>query len=196
MVPNSVIRRNVKRLLDLILVFLVAMIFFMPMIFIFFIIKKTSGGEALHWSVRVGRDNMEFHMPKYRTMREDTPELATDLLKNPEIYITGFGSFLRKTSLDELPQIWSVLIGDMSFVGPRPALFNQKNLILLRNQSGVDKLLPGSTGWAQINGRDDLPIELKVVYDEEYLNKQSIWLDLKIIGLTIIRVLGRHGVSH
>lgn len=196
MSPSCVIRRTVKRLLDLTLVFLVSMFFFMPMLFIFLIIKKTSHGRAIHWSVRVGKCNTEFNMPKFRTMREDAPEVATDLLKNPEMYITVFGSFLRKTSLDELPQIWSVLIGDMSFVGPRPALFNQKNLILLRKQACVDKLLPGITGWAQINGRDDLPIELKVAFDEEYLNKQSLWFDLKIIGLTIIRVLGRHGVSH
>ena len=160
------------------------------------LVKATSAGHILYWSDRVGRHNVIFKMPKFRTMRVETPALATHLLPNPNQFLTTIGSFLRKSSLDELPQLWSILKGDMSFVGPRPALFNQEDLIALRTQSGVDKLLPGLTGWAQINGRDELPIPEKVKLDVDYLNNQSFWLDLKIIFLTFLRVLRRDGVQH
>ena len=137
-----------------------------------------------------------FHMPKFRTMRVDTPAVATHLMENPDEYLTPIGAFLRKSSLDELPQLWSILIGNMSVVGPRPALFNQEDLIALRTEAGVDKLLPGLTGWAQINGRDELPISEKVKLDVEYMRRQSFWFDLKIIFLTFVRVIHRQGVSH
>ena len=185
-----------KRILDIFLIFLSTIIFFIPMVLIFLIVRTSSNGEALYWSKRIGYGGSEFMMPKFRTMKKDTPVVATDLLNKPEIYITKIGSFLRKTSLDELPQIWSVIKGDMSFVGPRPALFNQNELILFRCEHGINQLLPGITGWAQVNGRDELSIEAKVIYDAEYLQRQSLRFDLKIIGLTITRVLRSQGVSH
>jgi len=167
-----------------------------PLLFIVLLILVTSPGPVLFWSDRVGRDNRIFAMPKFRTMKIDAPNVATHLLGDPASYLTPTGRFLRKTSLDELPQLWSILKGDMSIVGPRPALYNQGDLVALRTEAGVDKLLPGLTGWAQINGRDELPIPEKVKLDEEYLRHQSFWFDLKIISLTFIRVLSRHGVSH
>jgi len=159
-------------------------------------VKLTSKGSILYWSDRVGRDNRTFRMPKFRTMNLGTPEVATHLLSNPEAYLTIIGSFLRKTSLDELPQIYSVLKGDLSFVGPRPALYNQNDLVTLRTECGVHELTPGLTGWAQVNGRDDLPIPLKVEYDCEYLRKRTFLLDLKILCLTLVRVMRGDGVAH
>lgn len=161
-----------------------------------YLVKVTSQGATLYWSERVGRENVFFKMPKFRTMKIGTPVVATHLLSNSDQYLTPVGSFLRKFSLDELPQLWSILVGDMSFVGPRPALFNQDDLIALRTQYGVDKLLPGLTGWAQVNGRDELSIPVKVQYDVDYLQKQSFWFDIKILGLTFLKVVRRAGVSH
>lgn len=156
----------------------------------------TSPGPIIYWSDRVGAKNVLFRMPKFRTMRVGTPVVATDLLASPTKYLTPLGSFLRKTSLDELPQLWSILIGDMSMVGPRPALFNQDKLIALRNYHGLDELVPGLTGWAQVNGRDEIPIARKVYYEIEYLHRQSLLFDLWIIGLTFIKVLKRAGITH
>ncbi len=159
-------------------------------------IRLTSKGSTLYWSDRVGKNNNIFKMPKFRSMLTDTPAVATHLLNNPDAYLSPIGSFLRSTSLDELPQLFSVLKGDMSFVGPRPALFNQDDLITLRTQKGVDKLLPGITGWAQVNGRDELSIPDKVELDLEYLNRQSFWFDMKILWMTFLKVMNRDGVSH
>lgn len=156
----------------------------------------TSPGPVLYWSERVGRCNRIFRMPKFRSMRIDTPVVATHLLQNPEQWLTPIGSFLRKSSLDELPQLWSILKGDMSFVGPRPALFNQDDLISLRTEMGVHELSPGLTGWAQVNGRDELPIPQKVQLDAEYLERQSLLFDMKILWITALKVLVRDGVSH
>lgn len=185
-----------KRLLDIILVFLFILLFSILFFMSYVAVKLTSKGPVLYWSDRVGKHNKIFKMPKFRTMRIDTPAVATHLLQNPAQYLTPIGSFLRKTSLDELPQLWSILKGDMSFVGPRPALFNQEDLIALRTQCGVDKLVPGLTGWAQINGRDELPIPEKVKLDVEYMQNQSFLLDLQIIFLTFIKVLRRDGIQH
>jgi len=168
----------------------------MPMLLIALLIKLTSRGPVLYWSDRVGQDNRIFRMPKFRTMRLDTPAVATHLLSKPEQYLTSIGGLLRKTSLDELPQIWSILLGDMSVVGPRPALFNQNDLMALRTEMGVHQLLPGLTGWAQINGRDDLPIPQKAKLDAEYLVNISLALDLLILRRTLLKVLSRDGVSH
>ena len=178
-----------KRLFDLILATVVGLILLVPVLLVALAVRLTSRGPALYWSDRVGQNNKIFKMPKFRSMRLDTPAVATHLLPNPDDYLTPIGSFLRKSSLDELPQLWSILKGDMSFVGPRPALFNQYDLIDLRSQAKVSELLPGLTGWAQINGRDELPIPQKVRLDIEYLQKKSFWLDLKIIWLTGIKVL-------
>ena len=156
----------------------------------------SSKGNVIYWSKRVGQFNRQFNMPKFRTMRVNTPVVATHLLKKPDIYLTPIGSFLRKSSLDELPQLWSVLKGDMSLVGPRPALFNQDNLIALRKERKVDKLKPGITGWAQVNGRDELAISDKVALDVEYLNKQSFWFDMKILWMTLSKVTKGTEVSH
>lgn len=176
---------------------LMAMLLFFPlMILVALAVRLTSPGPALYWSNRVGRHNQLFGMPKFRTMRTDTPAVATHLLQNPDSFLTPICSFLRKTSLDELPQLWSILCGDMSIVGPRPALFNQHDLIALRTQHGVDQIAPGLTGWAQINGRDELAIPDKVAFDVEYLQRQSFWFDLQIIVLTVVRVLRRDAVSH
>lgn len=185
-----------KRAFDIALAVLLLAAFALPMGLIAITIRLTSSGPALYWSRRVGRDNAVFSMPKFRTMRVDAPVVATHLMGNPEAFLTPIGSFLRRSSLDELPQLWSILIGDMSFVGPRPALYNQDDLIALRTQAGIDRLLPGLTGWAQIHGRDELPIAEKVRFDNEYLRTRSFWLDLRIIYITFLRVLGRHGISH
>jgi O-antigen biosynthesis protein WbqP len=185
-----------KRIFDLILVLVASILLMLPILVVSLAVRLTSPGPVLYWSDRVGRYNQIFRMPKFRSMRIDTPAVATHLLQDPAQWLTPIGSFLRKSSLDELPQLWSILIGDMSFVGPRPALFNQDDLIALRTECGVHALVPGLTGWAQINGRDELPIPLKVQWDVEYLQQCSIWLDLKIIGLTTLRVVKKEGVSH
>jgi len=185
-----------KRLFDLILSFCLVLILSVPILLIAGLIRLTSKGPALYWSDRVGVDNTIFKMPKFRTMRIDTPAVATHLLTNPDAYLTPIGPFLRKTSLDELPQLWSVLKGDMSFVGPRPALFNQDDLVALRTAKGVHQLIPGITGWAQINGRDELPIPVKVEFDEEYLKRRSFFFDIKILWLTFLKVVKREGVTH
>lgn len=185
-----------KRLFDLCLAFCAALFFVIPFLFVWLMVRVTSKGPALYWSDRVGQNNVIFKMPKFRSMRVDTPAVATHLLANPDHFLTPVGSFLRKTSLDELPQLLSIINGDMSFVGPRPALFNQYDLINLRTKYGVDKLLPGLTGWAQINGRDELPIPDKVKLDVAYMQQQSFWFDVKIIVLTFFKVLRRDGVQH
>ena len=167
-----------------------------PLLIAAVMVRITSPGPTLYWSKRVGRDNQIFSMPKFRSMRIDTPAVATHLLQNPDQWLTPIGSFLRKSSLDELPQLWCILKGDMSFVGPRPALFNQDDLIAMRTERGVHQLLPGLTGWAQVNGRDELPIPKKVELDFEYLQRKSFLLDLKILWMTTLKVLVRHGVSH
>ncbi len=185
-----------KRLFDLILSF-ITLIFLLPFIILVgMAVKISSKGPVLYWSDRIGKDNIIFHMPKFRSMKTDTPAVATHLLEDPKSVLTPIGDFLRKSSLDELPQLWCILKGDMSFVGPRPALFNQDDLIQLRTEQGVHKLLPGLTGWAQVNGRDELPIPEKVVLDVEYLEKKSFLFDLNIIWLTMLKVLKRDGVSH
>lgn len=185
-----------KRIFDIVLVLFAGMILIVPFVIVAFMVRLTSKGPILYWSDRVGINNIIFKMPKFRTMLIGTPAVATHLLSNPASYLTPVGSFLRKTSLDELPQLWSIFVGDMSFVGPRPALFNQNDLIALRTQYGVEKILPGLTGWAQINGRDELPIPDKVQLDVEYLQKQSFGFDVRIIWLTFLKVLMRDGVSH
>jgi O-antigen biosynthesis protein WbqP len=168
----------------------------LPLLLIALLIKATSRGPVLHWSDRMGKNNTIFCMPKFRSMRIDTPQLPTHLLSDPAIYLTPIGSVLRRTSLDELPQLWSILAGDMSFVGPRPALFNQDDLILLRTERGIHVLVPGLTGWAQVNGRDELPIPVKVQFDYEYLQRRSIKFDLQIIGMTFAKVVRGDGVQH
>jgi O-antigen biosynthesis protein WbqP len=185
-----------KRLVDFLLAVVTALILLFPIAVVFLLVRLTSSGPALYWSDRVGRYNRIFKMPKFRSMQIGTPAVATHLLKDPKAYLTPIGSFLRKSSLDELPQLWSILVGDMSFVGPRPALFNQDDLITLRTECGVHELMPGLTGWAQINGRDELPIPDKVRLDADYLKRQSIWFDIKILWLTFVKVLRRDGVSH
>ena len=185
-----------KRLFDLLLLLAVLPLLLLPLLALFFAIRFTSLGPALYWSNRVGRDNDIFKMPKFRSMRVGTPAVATHLLSDPKVYLTPIGSFLRKSSLDELPQLWSILKGDMSFVGPRPALFNQDDLIALRTEAGVDQLLPGLTGWAQVNGRDELPIPQKVALDVEYMQRRSLWFDVRILWLTALKVIVRDGVSH
>lgn len=185
-----------KRLFDLLLALLASLILLLPIVLVALCVKLTSKGPAIYWSDRVGRHNKIFRMPKFRTMRTDTPAVATHLLADPQRFLTPCGSFLRKSSLDELPQLWSILCGNMSFVGPRPALFNQDDLIALRTQNGVDEILPGLTGWAQVNGRDELPIPEKVKLDVEYMQRQSLALDLQIILLTFMKVVRRDGVTH
>ena len=172
------------------------MFLLLPLVLTAVAVRCTSSGPALYWSDRVGRNNRIFKMPKFRSMRVDTPAVATHLLDNPSAYLTPIGSFLRKSSLDELPQLWGILRGDMSFVGPRPALFNQQDLIELRTSAGVHALLPGLTGWAQVNGRDELEIPLKVKFDAEYLQRRSMGFDLWILWLTFLKVLRRDGVAH
>ena len=185
-----------KRIFDLILAFIVLGLSFVPLILIAIAVRLTSKGPVIHWSNRVGMHNHIFSMPKFRTMRIDTPQVATHLLRNPKRYETPVGPFLRKTSLDELPQLFNIFKGDMSFVGPRPALFNQHDLIQLRTKAKVHLLLPGITGWAQINGRDTLSIPDKVTLDAEYLKQQSFVFDIKILWATVLKVLNRDGVSH
>ena len=187
---------SVKRLFDVLLSVLALSIFLLPMALIAFAIRLTSPGPALYWSKRVGRDNKLFLMPKFRTMRVDTPAVATHLLDDPERHLTPIGPFLRKTSLDELPQLWCIIKGEMSLVGPRPALFNQYDLIEARTAAGVHILTPGLTGWAQVNGRDDLEIPLKVAYDVEYLRRRSFTFDLQILLITVSKVAKATGVSH
>jgi O-antigen biosynthesis protein WbqP len=185
-----------KRIFDLSLAFTFSIVLILPLCIVALLVRVTSKGPILYWSDRVGQNNTLFRMPKFRTMRIGTPAVATHLLLDPTSYLTPIGSFLRKSSLDELPQLWSILKGDMSFVGPRPALFNQDDLIALRTQNGVCALLPGLTGWAQVNGRDELPIPEKVALDTHYLNNQSFWLDIRILWMTFLKVLKREGVSH
>ncbi|MGR9578166.1 sugar transferase [Pandoraea sputorum] len=185
-----------KRAFDFILALSAGVFLLVPMLVIAILVRVTSRGPAVYWSDRVGRKNKIFRMPKFRTMYIDTPAVATHLLKDSKSHITPLGGFLRKTSLDELPQLWSILIGEMSFVGPRPALFNQDDLIALRTERGVDVLRPGLTGWAQINGRDDLPIPVKVQFDVEYLERRSFVFDFRILVLTFLKVVVREGVAH
>lgn len=185
-----------KRIFDLFISLCLLLVLLVPIMVIALLIRLTSKGPALYWSDRVGIDNKIFRMPKFRTMRIDTPAVATHLLKDPDAYLTSVGPFLRRTSLDELPQLWSVLKGDMTFVGPRPALFNQDDLIALRTAKGIHRLIPGITGWAQINGRDELPIPVKVSFDEHYLKNRSFLFDLKILWMTFVKVIKREGVSH
>ncbi len=185
-----------KRLFDFTLSLFLLIIFSVPMLFLSLLVKLTSKGPVLYWSDRVGKNNTIFKMPKFRTMKIDTPAVATHLLSNPDQYLTPIGKFLRKSSLDELTQLISILKGDMSFVGPRPALFNQHDLVELRTKKGVHLLTPGLTGWAQINGRDELPIPIKVEFDEYYLMHRSFLFDLKIIFLTALKVVRREGVTH
>jgi O-antigen biosynthesis protein WbqP len=185
-----------KRIFDLVLGGVAAVVLLVPVLLVALAVRLTTKGPALYWSDRVGRNNQIFKMPKFRSMRLGTPAVATHLLGNPTAHLTPIGSFLRKSSLDELPQLWSILKGDMSFVGPRPALFNQQDLIELRTAQGVHELVPGLTGWAQVNGRDELPIPDKVQLDVAYLQRQSLWFDVRILWLTFVKVLRRDGVSH
>lgn len=186
----------IKRCFDFMLALIAFTCLLIPLGALVVAVFLTSPGPVLYWSDRVGRNNKIFRMPKFRSMRIDTPAVATHLLENPDQWLTPVGAFLRKSSLDELPQIWSILVGDMSFVGPRPALYNQDDLIALRTAKGVHVLIPGLTGWAQINGRDELPIPVKVDFDEYYLKNRSLWLDMKIILMTFIKVLRKEGVQH
>ncbi len=185
-----------KRLFDVVVALVCLPLLGVPIILTALAVKLSSPGPVLYWSDRVGRHNRLFRMPKFRSMRIDTPAVATHLLENPEQWLTPIGSFLRKSSLDELPQLWCILVGNMSFVGPRPALFNQEDLIALRTEMGVHSLLPGLTGWAQVNGRDELPVPLKVQMDTEYLQRRSFLFDLRILWMTALKVLARDGVSH
>ena len=185
-----------KTVFDIFLGCLAALILFVPVLLVAIAVRLTSKGPALYWSDRVGRNNVIFKMPKFRSMRVGTPAVATHLLADARSHLTPIGSFLRKSSLDELPQLWSILVGDMSFVGPRPALFNQQDLIEQRTEQGVHTLMPGLTGWAQVNGRDELPIPEKVKLDVAYLQRQSLWFDIRILWLTFVKVLKRDGVSH
>jgi O-antigen biosynthesis protein WbqP len=185
-----------KKVFDICLGALAALVLCVPVLLVAVAVRLTSKGPALYWSDRVGRNNVIFKMPKFRSMRVGTPAVATHLLADAASHLTPIGSFLRKSSLDELPQLWSILVGDMSFVGPRPALFNQQDLIALRTEQGVHTLVPGLTGWAQVNGRDELPIPEKVKLDVAYLQRQSLRLDIRILWLTLVKVLRRDGVSH
>ncbi|NOR69594.1 MAG: sugar transferase [Methylomarinum sp.] len=185
-----------KRFFDILLILLISAVMTIPFVVVAMLVKFTSKGSILYWSDRVGKNNIIFRMPKFRSMKVDTPAIATHLLTDPKNVLTPVGDFLRKSSLDELPQLWSILKGDMSFVGPRPALFNQDDLITLRAEKGIEKLLPGLTGWAQVNGRNELPIPQKVKLDLEYLDKQSFSFDLYILWLTFIKVINRDGVSY
>ena len=185
-----------KRFIDLIMSVFALMIFLVPGVLVALVVWLTSEGPIIYWSDRVGRNNHLFKMPKFRTMQIDTPTIATHLMVNAEQYLTPIGSFLRKSSLDELPQLWCIMKGEMGFVGPRPALFNQDDLIQLRTEKGIDKLVPGLTGWAQVNGRDELPIPLKVDLDLEYMERQSHRLDFYILWLTFLKVIYGDAVSH
>jgi O-antigen biosynthesis protein WbqP len=185
-----------KRLIDMLLALNLALFTLLPMVLVALLVKLTSPGPVLYWSQRVGRHNVLYRMPKFRTMRTDTPAVATHLLTNARGYLTPVGEFLRKSSLDELPQLYSIIRGDMSFVGPRPALYNQDDLIALRTEKGVHRLTPGLTGWAQINGRDELPIPVKVDYDAYYLEHSGVFFDFYVLLLTFFKVLRREGVQH
>ena len=185
-----------KRTFDLLLSIMLLVFLAAPILIISIAVCISSEGPVLYWSDRVGKNNKIFKMPKFRSMLTNTPTIATHLLDNPETYLTPIGGFLRRYSFDEIPQLFSVLIGDMSFVGPRPALFNQKDLIDLRIKKGINNLLPGVTGWAQVNGRDDLSIPDKVALDVEYLNRKSFWFDIKILLMTVLSIAKREGVSH
>jgi O-antigen biosynthesis protein WbqP len=185
-----------KRIFDLILSIASLIFLVVPMLLLFIAVRLTSKGPVLYWSDRVGINNKIFTMPKFRSMRIETPSVASHLLNNPDMYLSPIGSFLRRSSMDEIPQLFSVLKGDMSFVGPRPALFNQDDLIALRTEKGIDKLLPGITGWAQVNGRDELSIHDKVDLDVEYLNFKSLWFDIKILWMTFLKVVKGDGVNH
>ena len=185
-----------KRIFDLLLLLICLSVFIVPIISIYILIRITSGKNVIYWSDRIGKDNIIFKMPKFRTMKANTPSVATHLLKKPEIWITPVGKILRKFSLDELPQLWSIFKGEMSFVGPRPALFNQNDLIKLRTKNSVHKILPGVTGLAQINGRDELSISDKVLFDIEYLKKRSLVLDIKIILITLRKIFNPSGITH
>ena len=185
-----------KRIFDFFWGIVVFILLVIPMLVIYLGVRFSSKGPALYWSDRVGKNNKIFKMPKFRSMLIDTPAVATHLLNDPDSYLSPIGGFLRRTSLDELPQLFSVLKGDMSFVGPRPALFNQDDLIALRREKGVDKLLPGITGWAQVNGRDELSIPDKLALDLEYLHRQSFWFDMKILWITFLKVIRQDGTSH
>jgi O-antigen biosynthesis protein WbqP len=185
-----------KRAFDLVLGVAAGLVLLVPFILVALFVRLTSRGPVFYWSDRVGRYNALFKMPKFRSMRVGTPTVATHLLADPASHLTPIGGFLRKSSLDELPQLWSIIKGDMSFVGPRPALFNQEDLVALRTDCGVDQVPPGLTGLAQINGRDDLPIAAKVKLDAEYVQRQSLWLDLRIICLTALKVIRRDGITH
>lgn len=185
-----------KRLVDMAASGAGLLVLLIPMLAVAAAVKATSPGPAIYWSQRVGRANRQFGMPKFRTMRIDTPQVATHLLESPDQWVTPIGDLLRRTSVDELPQLWSVLVGDMSLVGPRPALFNQDDLVEQRTAVGVERLRPGVTGWAQVNGRDELPIPVKVEFDRQYLERRSLWFDLRILWLTLVQVAGARGVSH
>ena len=185
-----------KRVFDLFTGVILLLSLMILMLFIVIAIRLTSKGPSLYWSDRIGKNNKIFKMPKFRSMLTGAPTVATHLLDDPDVYLSPIGAFLRSTSLDELPQLFSVLRGDMSFVGPRPALYNQDDLITLRTEKGVDKILPGITGWAQVNGRDELSIPDKVALDVEYLNRQSFWFDVRILWMTFLKVIKRDGVSH
>ncbi|MBE1508440.1 sugar transferase [Rhizobium viscosum] len=182
--------------MDLFLALVASLILIIPIGVVALCVRLTSPGPALYWSNRVGRRNEIFRMPKFRSMRIDTPTVATHLLDDPSRYLTPIGGFLRKSSLDELPQLWCILKGEMSFVGPRPALYNQDDLIALRTAEGVDALLPGLTGWAQVNGRDELPISEKVTFDVDYLQRRSFFMDMRILVMTVGKVLGSKGITH
>ena len=184
------------RAFNILLSLLMGLVMLIPYLIVCLLVKMTSPGPVIHWSKRIGKNNLIFLMPKFRTMRIDTPQVATHLLQNGQNYLTPIGSFLRKSSLDEIPQLWSVLKGEMNLVGPRPALYNQDDLKELRTKLGIHKLAPGVTGWAQINGRDELPIPVKVQFDKEYLERRSVWFDIKIICLTIFKVLKRSNIKH
>nr|AAB66671.1 putative galactosyltransferase [Rhizobium etli CFN 42] len=192
---EEVLGMGLKRAVDFLLALIASVILLVPILVVAFSVRLTSPGPILYWSKRIGRFNQIFLMPKFRSMRVDTPTVATHLLENPERFLTPIGSFLRKSSLDELPQLWCILAGKMSFVG-RPALYNQYDLIELRTVYGVDKLLPGLTGWAQINGRDELPIPEKVKFDVEYLERRSLGFDMRILFLTAEKVVRRKGIKH
>ncbi len=186
----------IKRLVDIVLSLIGIVILSLPLLLISILIKLTSKGPAIHWSKRIGRNNKIFLMPKFRSMFVETPQVATHLLKNTESFVTPLGKFLRKTSFDEIPQLYSVFLGDMSLVGPRPALFNQDDLVALRTEKGIQNLRPGVTGWAQINGRDDLPIPIKVDFDFQYLQKQNLFFDFEILFRTVFKVLKSDGIKH
>jgi O-antigen biosynthesis protein WbqP len=186
----------VKRCFDISAGLILFILLVTPILLVAVTIKFTSKGSVLYWSERVGKENVNFMMPKFRSMLSDTPQLATHLMNDPNKYLSPIGGVLRRSSLDEIPQIFSVFKGDMSFVGPRPALYNQDDLIAMRTEKGVDKLIPGLTGWAQVNGRDELPIPEKVALDVEYMERQSFLFDMYILWLTILKVVRREGVSH